>query len=174
MLILCPQCNQERDKPAGCVNRSRAIGAPVYCGRACAGLARRLKSPPTDAEKREAKRLYDEAYRAKHLASIKAKKAAHYKVASDPEKERVYRKAHMHRHVEYCRRPEYRQWKAEYDKQLRAAEYGPFAETFLLLLDVERELRAQASSYERRKANGYYTRNAQKRRREAWLQRQKT
>ena len=55
--------------------------------------------------------------------------------------------------------------KSDYDKQHRASEYGEFADTYLLLLEVEREIRSRATHYERRVANGYYTRSAQARRR---------
>ena len=74
----------------------------------------------------------------------------------------------MPAHVEYCRGPEYRAKKSEYDRQYRAEEYGEFAETYLLLLEVEKEIRSRATHYERRVANGYYTRSAQARRRAIW------
>ena len=80
-----------------------------------------------------------------------------------------YRKIRMPKHVEYCRQPEYRAKKHDYDKKRSEDEYGEFAEAWRLLQDLEKEIRSQATAYERRVANGYYTRNAQKRRRELCL-----
>ena len=65
----------------------------------------------------EEKRLYDAAYRKKNLAMLKAKKRAYFKRTYDPVKAAIGRKARMARHVAYCRRPEYREWKRAYDKR---------------------------------------------------------
>lgn len=76
------------------------------------------------------------------------------------------REGEYEKHLEYLRTPEYRAKKRQYDEELRKAEYGEFAETWRLLLDLEKEIRSQQSSYERRKARGYYTRASINRRRE--------
>ena len=48
----------------------------------------------------------------------------------------------MPKHVEYCRRPEYKAWKHEYDIQKAAEEFGEFGEAWRLLLDLEKEIRS--------------------------------
>jgi hypothetical protein len=161
----CGYCGAVVPQPQRAIRRAIREGKPLYCDRECAGLARRVSVE----QKKEAKRLYDAQRRVERAAELRAEKAAYYQRTRDPVKEREVRRKNMGRHVEYCRRPEYRAYKADYDQQYRANEYGEFAEAYLLLLDLEREIRSRASSYERRKARGYYTRSAQQRRRELWL-----
>ena len=172
MIFTCAHCGKCSDKPSGEVNRANRQGRNLYCGRACAGIARR--SALTVAEKKVRKAEYDRDYRARDPEGRKAAKHEWFKRTYDPDKERVKRKQNMHRHVEYCRRPEYKAQKSFYDQEKRADEYGDFKEVWRLLLAVEKELRAQASGYERRKQRGYYTRSAQLRRRALWLARQAT
>lgn len=173
MKCICPQCSAEFDRPTGEVNRAKSKGAPLYCGRACAGLARRNKNPPTPEERKAAKAEYDKLYREKNRESRRVKKAEYFKRTYDPAKAAIARKANMPKHVEYCRRPEYRAKKAEYDGKRNEMEYGDYAEVWRLLQDLEAEIRSRASSYEVRVQQGYYTRNAQKRRRELWQLMQK-
>lgn len=142
----------------------------MYCGRACCGMARR--SGKTIDQKRLAKAAYDKARRAgPRRDELLAEKRAHYHANKQAiaEKQRAYRAAHMHRHVEYCRQPEYRAKKRAYDATRSESEYGDFAEAWRLLQELEKEIRSQATSYERRVANGYYTRSAQRRRRDLWM-----
>jgi hypothetical protein len=168
MRFKCAHCGVAADRKAGHVNRALKLGARLYCGRVCSGLARRNQTPPSDAERRAAKSAYDREYRERNLEKRRQQKAEYYQRTRDPEKEREVRKARMPQHVEYCRRPEYKAWKADYDRQRSAAEYGPFAESYRLLLDLEREIRSRATKYERYVARGYFTRSAQERRRELW------
>lgn len=167
----CQRCAQPFEANAGRVNRAVKAGAPLYCGLACSHLARRLAHPPTAAERKAAKAAYDRAYRERVADKRRVQRAEYYQRTRDPEKERALRKERMPLHVEYCRRPEYRAYKHEYDRKRNEKEYAEWAEAWRLLLDLEKEIRSQASAYERRVANGYYTRNAQKRRRELWQQR---
>lgn len=162
--VNCKYCGAVVQQPQGAINRAIRLGKPIYCDRDCAGLARRV--PPS--EKKEAKRIYDAQRRAELAAEISAKKAEYYQRTRDPAKERARRQANMDRHVQYCRQPEYVTYKADYDRERRSKEYGEFADAYLLLLDLEREVRSRATGYERRKARGYYTRSAQQRRRELW------
>lgn len=152
-LVRCPQCQREVEKHSGAVNRAAKIGAPIYCGRACAGLARRIYR--AKAQKVAEKKLYDAEYRRKNRQRLKAEKAAHYQRTRDPVKEAIYRKAHMARHVAYCQSPEYKQWKQAYDSAYRAEKlYGPFAESFLLLQAIEKEIASRMSRYDIYMANG--------------------
>lgn len=163
--VHCHYCGVVVQQSQSSINRAVRQGKPIYCDRECAGMARRVPL----SEKKEAKRLYDAQRRTEKAAEISAKKRDYYQRTRDPEKERVRGQAGMARHVEYCRRPEYVASKAAYDLERRAKEYGPYADAYLLLLDLEREIRSRATSYERRKARGYYTRAAQQRRRDLWL-----
>jgi hypothetical protein len=157
MRVTCAQCGHDCDKDAGAVNRARAIGANLYCDRKCAGLARRREVPLTEAERKEAKRIYDAKRREGMREELNAKKLAHYYANRERilVEHAVYRKKHMARHVEYCRQPAYKAWKVEYDKRYRAnKEFGEFADAFLLLQDVEKEIEQRASKYEIYLSNG--------------------
>jgi hypothetical protein len=164
----CPQCDREFFARASHVNRAIKMLAPLYCGKACASAARRIE---VDAETKKAlKAEYDSKRRDALADELKAQKRAHYEANRDRILARMveYRKKRMPQHVEYCRRPEYKAYKVEYDKARNESEYGEWADAWRLLQDLEQEIRSQASAYERRVANGYYLRTAQKRRRELW------
>lgn len=148
----CAHCGAKTAKPAGAVNRARAIGAPLYCNKKCAGLGRRKHK--TKAQRVAEKAAYDREYRAKNLDRLKAEKRAYFQRTYDPVAAAAYRKKRMPRHVEYCRRPEYRKWKSGYDRRYRAREFGPFADCYLLLLDIDREVNSRMSDYDVRCANG--------------------
>ncbi len=163
--VHCNYCGVVVRQSQGSINRAMRQGKPIYCDRVCAGMARRVDP----SEKKNAKRIYDAQRRIELASQISVEKAEYYRRTRDPAKERERRQANMGRHVEYCRHPEYVAYKAEYDRERRAEEYGEFGDAYLLLLDLEREIRSRATSYERRVARGYYTRSAQQRRRELWL-----
>ncbi len=163
--VQCGYCGAVVQQSQGSINRAIRQGKPLYCDRTCAGKARRVAL----SEKKKAKSAYDAQRRIELAAQISAQKAEHYRRTRNPARERERRQANMGRHVEYCRQPDYVAYKAEYDRERRAEEYGDFGDAYLLLLDLEREIRSRASSYERRRARGYYTRSAQQRRRELWL-----
>ena len=128
------------------------------------------RSQKTLEQKKAEKAAYDRARRERLGEALRAKKRAAYYANRDEilSKQAVYRVKRMPAHVEYCRRPEYKAKKHEYDLKRNSEEYGEFAEAHRLLVDLEKEIRSQASAYERRVANGYYLRTAQKRRRELW------
>ncbi len=157
MTMICPQCSTQFEVRAGHANRAAKTGAPLYCGRVCAGLARRRAVPLSEAERKEVKRVYDAKRRAEKHDEICAKKLAHYYANHERFKAEhaVYRARHMSRHVEYCRRLEYREWKKEYDRRYKAGlNFGEFAEAFMLLQDIENEVAARATRYEIYSANG--------------------
>lgn len=161
--IVCHHCHQVLAKSAGAVNRAEMAGKPVYCGRACSGLARRTSR--SDAEKRAAKSAYDKKRREEKATEIKAKKAEYYQRTRDPEKEAVLRKARMPYHVEYCRRPEYVAWKAKYDQEYRAKqEFGEFWESAILALAIRRECLALSDDTEIRRQAGTLNKHQQRRR----------
>lgn len=148
----CAHCGERSRKPTGHVRRSRSIGAPLYCDRRCAGMARRKHK--TKAQKVAEKAAYDREYRAKNLERIKAEKRAYFQRTYDPVQAAKYRKSRMHLHVEYCRQPRYRAYKSDYDRKRRAQAFGPFAAAYLLLLDLDREVNSRMSDYDVRVANG--------------------
>ena len=152
MEFQCAHCGATADRPVGHVNRARERGLNLYCSRKCSGLGRR--NGKTVAQKKAEKREYDKRYRASNLATIKAKKAAYFKRTYDPAKARVERERTMARHVEYCRRPEYKAWKSDYDRRRRDSDYGPFAEAARLAIDLNREIKQRSSNHEISKANG--------------------
>jgi hypothetical protein len=163
MRITCPQCFCETDKPLGHINRSTKRGAPVYCSRECAGLGRQKHK--TVEQKKAEKSSYDARRRIEHGERIKAQKRAHHKAAYAAAKAAEYRKQRMPYHVEYCRRPEYRQWKKEYDRQYRAEkEFGEFADCFLLIQDIRNECLARQTDYEIRLSKGGVAKSQQRRR----------
>lgn len=164
MRFVCAHCGNACEKSAGEVNRARSASLNLYCDRRCSGLGRRKHK--TKAQRIEEKRLYDAAYRAKNLSRIKAKKAAYFRATYDPEKARVERKKTMPRHVEYCRRPEYKRQKSEYDRQRRTQEYGAFAEAYQLTIELNREIKGRMTN-EQIKWENQTANKTQKRRRQA-------
>jgi hypothetical protein len=154
MIVLCHACGSAIEKAVSAINR--AAGGPMFCNKVCFGISRRLANPPTVAERKEAKRLYDEKRRAEKRDEINAKKLAHYYANREQikVKQTAYRAKHMARHVAYCQRPEYKEWKSEYDRRHRAKkQFGEFAESALLLQDVEKQIDQLATRYEIYQAN---------------------
>lgn len=163
MKFACAHCGKTAEKPAGHVNRSRTAGLRLFCGRRCFGLDRRQHK--TKAQRVAEKKAYDAAYRAKNLAMLKAKKRAHHKRTYDPAKGAVVRKKRMPLHVQYCRRPEYKRWKHDYDRKYRSKrEYGPFVEAAMLAVDLNREVKSRSTDYEIRSQNGTLNKTQRRRR----------
>lgn len=152
MKFRCAYCGSAADKTSGAVNRARVAGLNLYCDRKCASLGRRKGK--TKAQLVEEKRLYDIEYRAKNLDRIKVYKREYSKRTYDPTTAAIERKKRMPKHVEYCRRPEYRVKKSVYDRKRRAAEYGDFAEAFLLTIDLNREIKGRMTNHEIKWENG--------------------
>lgn len=112
---ICYWCGKPVWKEAGAINRAKKEGMNLFCNKRCFGMDRR-KNKSKDQKVSE-KRIYDQRYRAKNIAIIKARKAAYYAANHDREKEAAWRKANMRKHIEYCRTPRYKKWKLEYDKR---------------------------------------------------------
>jgi hypothetical protein len=143
----CANCGKEADRPTGEVNRARKKGLNLYCGQTCSGLGRRKHK--SVEQKKEDKRLYDIEYRQRNATRIRKKKARYFQRTYDPEKARIERKRRAKFHAEYCRRPEYREWKQRYDRKYRAVkEYGEFWECFLLSQDIRDEALNRSTDYE--------------------------
>lgn len=162
-IVNCSYCDKEVNKPAGDVNRSKKIGAPLFCDKKCSGLGRRLNK--TKAQLIEDKRLYDLEYRNKNKAMLKAKKAEAFKRNYDPVKAAVKRKERAHLHVEYCRRPEYRAWKKKYDRVHRAKkDYGDLWEIQILAMEIQDEVESRMDKQTIRVETGVYNKSQRRKR----------
>lgn len=151
----CNHCGMPINKKSSAINRAEKIGAPMYCNKTCFGLSRRNKNPQSESEKKEAKRIYDANRRIQKAEEIRAKKRAYYAANHDREKERISRKKRMPLHVLYCQRPEYVEYKKQYDRERIAKMFfGEFADAALILQDVEKEIAAKATRYEVYLTNG--------------------
>lgn len=149
----CAHCGATAAKEAGHVNRSRRRGAALYCDKSCSSHARRIEK--TREQKAAEKAEYDRMYRAREAETLKAKKAAYYQRTADREKEREDRKRRMPQHVEYCRRPEYREWKKRYDRQyLARKKFGDFGEAAIILNDLIAEINSRSTRTEIYRQNG--------------------
>lgn len=89
------------------------------------------------------KAAYDREYRKNNYDRIKANHAAYFRQTYDPVKAAKERKKRMPQHVEYCRRPKYRAYKKEYDRQRRASRFGEFAEAYTALRALMAEVKRQ-------------------------------
>jgi hypothetical protein len=162
--IICAHCGGSAMKLVGGVNRARRNGALLYCGRECFGLARRSGKPREQivAEKSAYDRARLNGPLRKHIL---AAKAAYFRRTYDPVKAAEYRHARMPYHVEYCRQPEYRAKKSEYDKKHRAEkEFGDFAGAAMLLREIEGEIASRMTKYEIYSANGTLNKRLARRR----------
>lgn len=163
MRVKCGYCGKRIEKESGAVNRARKIKAHLYCDKRCFGLSRRQYK--SRDQKVEEKRLYDLAYRRKNRATLKVKKHDYFVRTYDPVAAAEVRKVRMPQHIEYCRQPSYRRWKRRYDRQYRANRlYGPFAECFLLLQKIDKEVDSRLSDYEVRQINGTLNKRQERKR----------
>ncbi len=173
MTFRCDHCREAFEAPKA--QRGRGTCKHIYCGKRCTGLARRV--PSTKAQRRANKAAYDKAYREATAEKRKANHAEWFRRTYSYEKGKAARRARREEHRRYIAAynadPANKAAKQAYDLALRAAEYGPFADAWRILLDLEREIRRMVpDKYERLKARGYYDReNAQRRRRNAQISR---
>lgn len=160
---ICPQCSRAFTAEYGQVNRAKRSGSPKYCGRICSGLARRKGK--TEERKRADKSAYDKARRLKLAERIKRGQAEYYQRTRDPAKEAAKRKERMPKHVEYCRRPEYRELKQKYDKVYRAkTNHGEFWESAIIALEIRRTCLELSDDTEIRRQNGTLNKHQNRRR----------
>lgn len=125
--LTCEHCNKWFERKRG-QTRSKNI----FCSLQCSGASRRIEI--SKEEKVRLKKEYDKQYRAKNLAEIKKRKAVYFQKTYDPAKAAIHRKARMPAHLEYCRRPEYREWKKNYDERYHAKKNnGEFWESAIIL-----------------------------------------
>lgn len=143
--IICSYCGKEVDKTTGAVNRANKDNLPMFCDRKCSSANKKTSK----SEKVENKRLYDIGYRNNNSESLKVKKAIWFKGYYDPIEAAIKRKENMHRHVKYCRQPDYVKKKKEYDRVYRAKKnHGEYWEVALLLLEIQDEVLSRMTRYE--------------------------
>ena len=92
---------------------------------------------------KKAKAEYDRKYRARNKKRLKALQAAYFQRTYDPKKAAGERKKKMPLHVEYCRQPEYKAWKKDYDRKRRLAKLGDFKEAYVALQALKKEIAKQ-------------------------------
>lgn len=141
--VKCAWCHRAFLKDAGGYNRAKRIDSPLYCTKRCAGLGRRKNR--SAKERKRLKAEYDRNRRERLHDRLKAEKKAAYAIwgPQHRDKEREYRKKTMPRHVEYCRQPEYRAYKAEYDHQRKLSRFGSFVEAYQVLEELKKEIKKQ-------------------------------
>ena len=173
MKFTCEQCGREASQPTGAVNRARRKGMRLFCGRACAGkgkAALRVRPLPGTPEFRTHKSAYDLARRTVKGDDIRAQKRAayHARIATDEAVVRAEQKAQRElnheRHAAYCRTPEYRAWKSEYDRRYRPREFGEFAEAHMALVELQGEIDERITREEVYAANGIVNKKQTRRR----------
>lgn len=143
--IFCSHCGKEFEKDNSAINRAVKNNLPMYCDRECFGLSHRT----TKSVKVEKKRIYDIEYRELNQEKIKKTKSEYNKKTYNPALAAIERKKNMHRHVEYCRQPEYKEKKRIYDREFKAKkDYGELWEIQLLTLKIEEECLSQMSRYQ--------------------------
>lgn len=137
----------------GSRRRSIRLGLPIYCGQKCTGLARRLNESPE--EKKAIKYLYDAFLHIsmtdeeRELDELQRMVYFQWDYARNPEKHRKRRQERMDIHVEYCKQPEYKEWKKGYDEQYRAKkDYGDWWEAAIALKNLNKEIDFRESKKE--------------------------
>lgn len=145
----CATCGETASRHSGEVNRSVRRGWPLYCSRECFQVTQRTSAQ----EKAEYRKEYGKKYRAEHptpnsywaqwYAKNREKSLAEAKAWYEQNKSTVADRGHR--------------WRA-------ATKFGPFAEAYLVFLDLSAELRRlMPDHYERFKARGHYDRQNERR-----------
>lgn len=110
----------------------------------------------TTLSKKEKKRLYDLEYRRKNKEKIKDKKKAYYQTESGKAASKRNRDKMKKYHAEYCRTPEYRLKKHEYDSvNWYVRKYGEYWECMQIVEKIEKKvIQLVPDKYERSKMRG--------------------
>jgi hypothetical protein len=167
--FVCATCGCPARKSASVVNRAARSGLPLHCSRACFARSRRVDRSTEETKRR--KREYDAARRVAHAEELAAKKRDYHRRTYNPDAARERRKARTFDQTAYCRRyyadPQKKAEKVAYDIERRSAAYADYAESWRLLIELEREIRARVPDrYERQKGRGYFTRVNERKRNE--------
>lgn len=164
-IITCPICSKEVSKRNADIVRANKEGLKLFCGKACFGISRRRKEIKTPEQLKKEKAEYDRLYRKNNSKMLKKKKKAYYEENKSIilPKHKAYRDIHMQRHVEYCRRPEYKVYKKQFDHKYRLEKkYGEYWEAASILVQLKKELDSKQIKYD----NGLI--NKKQKRTRAW------
>ncbi len=137
--LVCIGCSCSFKKKIGAYNYQINKGIDrFFCSRYCFYESR--KGHKSEEQKKAEKAAYDLIYKEKNIETIRVRRHNYFKRTYDPAKAAIHRKGRMKEHAEYCRRPAYRAWKAEYDKQYHAKKnYGEYWECHLLASQIQAE-----------------------------------
>jgi len=121
--VKCCTCGKVVKKNVGHVNMSKKMGLKFFCNQKCFGVSRRHNK--TEAQCKEEKRLYDIQYREKNEERLKKRRHDWFMqdYAKNPEKYKKERQRRYPKHLEYLRKPEYREYKKDYDVKYLAKKY---------------------------------------------------
>jgi hypothetical protein len=171
MKLICCYCSNEfivLPNNIGQRNNSIRLGLPIYCNRTCAGLGRR--GDETLEEKRQIKTWYDLFLRISMTEDEKIfesfSRCVYFLIdyKQNPNKYKKWRNKRMPKHVEYCRQPEYKEYKKGYDEQYRAKKhFGSYWESAIILKNLDNEIDYRES----KRHNKIYNKSTTKRKR-AW------
>lgn len=168
MEAICAYCGKVFDKPTGAYNYAIKIGINIYCSSRHSALGRR--SGETKEEKKQIKSWYDmflrESMTEQDLELDYLQRAVYFQMdyAANPGKYKEIRDKKMPSHVEYCRQPEYREYKKTYDEQYLAKKhYGEYWEAAIVLKKLDKEIDFRES----KRQNKIYNKSTTKRKR-AW------
>lgn len=171
MNLVCCYCGKSflvKENNIGTRKRSIRLGLPIYCNLTCAGLGRRTDETPE--EKKAIKAWYDRFLTAsmteeeRELEELQRMVYFQWEYARNPEKHRLRRQKRMEAHIEYCRQPEYKEYKKGYDEQYRAKkDYGEYWEAAIALKNLDKEIDYRES----KRQNKIYNKSTTKRKR-AW------
>ena len=141
--IKCSYCGKLTKKENSAIGRAKKSNSPMYCNRNCSSESRKISKE----EKIEKKRLYDLSYRER--LDYRKRKSESFKRNYDPVKAAAKRKENMHKHAEYCRKPEYVIKKKQYDRVRRAKiKYGDLWEIHLLTMQIQDECLTRMTRYQ--------------------------
>lgn len=147
MTIRCNHCGKSVEKQTGHVNRAKKLGNGLYCDQVCSSASRRHGK--TLSQLKEEKRLYDIEYRKKNGEFRKQQMIKYNSSPAGRAMQKRNREKFKQSHAEYCRTPEYRKWKKEYDKKHVAKQkYGEFWESAIILNDIQSEVDNRAAKLE--------------------------
>jgi hypothetical protein len=171
MNLVCCYCGKSflvKENNIGQRKKSIKLGLPIYCNRTCAGLGRRTNETPE--EKKAIKAWYDQflavsmTEEERELEELQRMVYFQWEYAQNPEKHRLRRQKRMEAHIEYCRQPEYKEYKKGYDEQYRAKkDYGEYWEAAIALKNLDKEIDYRES----KRQNKIYNKSTTKRKR-AW------
>lgn len=148
----CAHCNKEFEIYIGHYNRAKKLGRPVYCDKICSGFGRRKHK--TEEQKKREKAEYDKIYSEKNKEKKKRWVVEYRKRPHVKELERQARKRRSAKHSEYCRQPEYKKWKKEYDLQRQAKlKYDEYWESAVALRKIENEIDRHQANMENQTYN---------------------